>query len=178
MYQVGGNTNMETKTIYVNEIDSLWSVWLNTNHPSCSAHNPPHLLGTQFESFGDAATFAQAWADGIVAKDGIECEVILNIALSKDSAPRPDADAIAFTAAQDFVSALMPLIQLSKVIDGTIVFKRLYLGSTYAYNILSKHKFLAKSPKTVSGIISIFMWLFMHLPKWLILRWPSPELRD
>lgn len=174
--QIGGHTDMETETIepkkiiYIDHTGDHFFVWLNTSHDS-------HLENS-FENYEDAVAFAQAWTDGIMAKDGTEWDVVLTEALEVNRETEAAAE-----AAQDFISALMPIFQLfSKTmptfINSAIAFKRLYLSSTYAYNLLSRCRFLVKSPKIVSRVISIFMWMFMRLPEKLILWWPMPELRD
>lgn len=93
-------------------------------------------------------------------------------------------------AATAFVEALTSLFKvfqtfdttfdgaMPKLIDNVVAFKRLYLGRTYAYNLLSRCRFLVKSPKVVKRVADITIWMFMHLPKRLILKWPSPKLRD
>lgn len=152
-----------------------WFVYLNTSDDS--------PLENCFESYEDALTFAQAWVDGIMAKDGIECEIVLT------KGPPVIEDT---TSIQDFITQVTllteTLAKFSKVIQSvnklmpdfekTLFFARVHLGTVYAYNLLSGLKFLTKFPKLVLWIAKIIMWLFMHFPKWLILRWPSPALCD
>jgi len=167
------------KIIYVDHVGDCWLVWLNTND---DLH-----LGNSFENYKDAKAFAQAWADGIEVKEDVKCSVITNTAtLENPSEPSLETeitDSEAIAKAQDFVTAFIPILQsfskeMPKFIDDAIVLKRLYLGSTYAYNLLMRCRFLIKSPKIVSIVSSITIYIFMHLPRKLILWWPLPELRD
>ena len=170
---------MEPKRIvYIDQGGDCWFVWLNTSDDS-------HLENS-FNSYEEALVFAQSWADGITAKDEVECEVILNEVIAQESS-KPNIDmAVAAESAEDFVKALTPLFEALKALnktmpmflDNTIAFKRLYLGTTYSYNLLSRCRFLVKSPRVVHRVASIIIWIFVHLPKKLVLRWPPPKLCD
>jgi len=164
------------KTVYIEQRDDYWFVWSNTDDPLCPLDS--------FNSYEEALVFAQSWADGITAKDEVECEVVTACEPSATESPVTELD-IATTVGA-FIKVLAPLFEALKAfnesmpifVDNAMVFKRLYLGSTYAYNILSRCRFLVKSPKVVKRVADITIWMFMHLPKRLILKWPSPKLRD
>jgi len=168
---------MEPKSIvYIEKRDDYWFVWSSTDDPLCPLDS--------FNSYEEALVFAQSWADGITAKDEVECEVVTACEPSATESPVTELDIV--TAVGAFIKVLAPLFEALKAfnesmpmfLDNTIAFKRLYLGTTYSYNLLSRCRFLVKSPKVVTYVTRIMIWIFMRLPKSLILRWPLPGLRD
>ena len=171
-------TTEPKKIVYIDQTGDCWFVWLNTSDDS--------TLENSFDNYEDALAFAQGWADGITTMDGVECEVTIGFKspITEPPVVEPTVDVAA--AVEAFIKALAPFFEALRVfnesmpvfVDNAMVFKRLYLGSTYAYNILSRCRFLVKSPKMVNRVSGIIMWVFIHLPKSLILRWPSPGLRD
>jgi len=79
---------MEPKQIiYVDHVDDRFFVWLNTSDDS--------RLENSFESYKDAAIFAQAWADGIKINDGVECEIKLNLVLPRSTTTNSLGQALA-----------------------------------------------------------------------------------
>ncbi len=168
------------KIIYIDHIGDCFFVRLNTSKDS--------HLENKFDNYEEAAVFAQGWADGITVTDEIECEVELNIARS-DSATTNSPNSILeaeklqylVETIGTFADVLIKFTEaaktFAKVVNATDI-KRVYLGSTYSYNILTRFKFLVKSPKLVLWFTRVIMWAFLRLPEKLILRWPLPELRD
>jgi len=172
---------MEPKQIiYVDHVDDRFFVWLNTSDDS--------RLENSFESYKDAAIFAQAWADGIKINDGVECEIKLNLVLPRSTTTNSLGQALEAEKLQAFANSIDSLTDtLTKLAEVTQTFakvfaaidmKRVYLGCAYSYNMLTRLKFLIKSPKMVSMVSSVIVRVFTRLPKWMILRWPLPELRD
>lgn len=167
------------KIIYINQAgDGRCFVWLNTSDGS--------YLENRFDNYEDALAFAQGWADGITVEDGVECEVMLMAIPEALGAEEVEIEAEKIqqfatsigTLAETFIKLTEAIRAGTLVIPDSIDIKRVYLGSTYGYNLLSRIRFLIKSPKLVLLMARFIMWMFMKLPRWLILRWRPPELRD